>query len=250
MLGVPVDVVDMITALDFVHNYVNTPKNPPGFILAVNPEKVMCIRKDRKLKIFFEKATLLIPDGIGVVKALHLFGHKNAGRVTGADLMQNICRQAPRENYRIFVYGAAEDVNRDACAELERRNPGIQIVGRSNGYVKAEEMEFLVEQINQSGADILFIALGSPAQERWLEQHASKLTTVKICQGIGGTLDTIVGKVKRAPLGWQKLGLEWLYRLVKQPKRIGRQLNLFYFVLLVLREKFSTFIKGIKNLQR
>lgn len=237
ILGEPVDVVNMDTALEFIRGYVNAPENPPGFVLAVNPEKVMCLRKDRTLHDFFEKATLLIPDGIGVVKALRMAGHKNAGRVAGADLMQNICQHAPHENYRIFIYGAAEDVNEAACAELERRNPGIRIVGRSNGYIKPEQMDDLIDRINGSGANILFLALGSPGQERWMEKHADRLTTVRICQGIGGTLDTIIGKVKRAPLGWQKLGLEWLYRLLKQPKRIGRQMNLFYFILLVLKEK-------------
>ena len=243
ILGVPVDIVTMETALNFVKEYVNTPGNPPGFILAVNPEKVMCLREDAVLLSFFEKAALLIPDGIGVVKALKLSGHKNVARVPGADLMQNICKQAPAENYRIFIYGATEDVNSAACAELERRNPGIQIVGRSNGYVKTEEMDSLIEKINKSGANILFLALGSPGQERWMEKYASRLTSVKICQGIGGTLDTIIGKVKRAPLAWQKLNLEWLYRLLKQPKRIMRQTNLVRFLYLILVKKFT----GKKN---
>ena len=104
-----------------------------------------------------------------------------------------------------------------------------------------DEMAALVDRINASGADILFIAMGSPRQEKWMSEYAGKLTTVKVCQGIGGTLDTIVGTVKRAPAFWQKLGLEWFYRLLCQPSRFKRQLRCFKFALEVLYYKFCFF---------
>jgi N-acetylglucosaminyldiphosphoundecaprenol N-acetyl-beta-D-mannosaminyltransferase len=122
---------------------------------------------------------------------------------------------------------------------LRKRYPGIQIVGRENGFVAKEDMPKLVEKINASQAQILFVAMGSPRQERWLADWSGQLKTVKISQGIGGTLDTIVGKVKRAPLAWQKCGLEWLYRLLKQPSRAGRQVNLLIFMWEVFIAKFK-----------
>jgi len=235
ILGVPVDVVTMATALDFVKKYVAEPSNPVGFVLAVNPEKVLTLREDPRLLAFFEKASLLIPDGIGVVKALRLHGHR-AERVPGADLMQQICSQSAENDLRLFLYGASEEVNAGAVEILKKRYPGIRIVGRQNGFIREEQMPELIQKINDSQAQILFIAMGSPKQEAWMEKYADKLTTVKLCQGIGGTLDTITGRVKRAPLIWQKLDLEWFFRFLHQPSRIKRQLRLLKFIYLALKE--------------
>lgn len=236
VLDTPIDGVDMQMALDFVKEAVQT-RTTPGFILAVNPEKVFVLREDAFLREFFEQAALLIPDGIGMVKALKILHGKKLTRVPGADLMQKICQEAPQNDYRIFIYGASEEVSREACKILQERCPGIQIVGRQNGYVKEEEMEALVERINQSQANVLFIAMGSPRQEKWMSIYAPKLTTVRVCQGIGGTLDTIAGTVKRAPDFWQRLGLEWFYRLLCQPSRFKRQLRCVKFAFMVVWAK-------------
>ena len=233
-----VDGVNMRDALDFVADYIQE-KKQIGFILAMNPEKVFALRSNPFLQSFFKRAALVIPDGIGIVIALRFLYGAKVSRVPGADLMQNICREAPLRGYRIFIYGAAESVNAKACEILRKRYPGIEIVGRANGFVTPEEMNDLVARINASNANVLFIALGSPKQEEWMAACADKLTTVKLCMGIGGTLDTIAGTVKRAPVFWQRLGLEWFYRLLRQPSRIGRQLKLFLFVkdLLLIKLK-------------
>lgn len=228
VLDTPVDCLDMDEALAFVEAYVRG-GGVPGTILAVNPEKVYALRANPFLRKFFDQAALLIPDGIGMVKAMNLLHGVKAKRVPGADLMQRICAVAPEKGYRLFIYGAAEDVNRGAVEILRQRHPGIQIVGRANGYVKPEEMDGLVEQINASGAEILFVALGSPRQEQWMHDHLPRLN-VKLCQGIGGTLDTITGAVERAPKHFQAVGMEWLYRLLRQPTRITRQINLIRFI--------------------
>jgi N-acetylglucosaminyldiphosphoundecaprenol N-acetyl-beta-D-mannosaminyltransferase len=238
VLNTPVDAVSMDGALDFIDEYLADPLLPVGFILAVNPEKVFVLRQSDFLKCFFEEATLLICDGIGMVKALRLLHQVKISRVPGADLMQNLCARSAQRGYKIFVYGASEEVNRGACDELRQRYPGINIVGRANGFVPQEQMPDLVRQINESEAQLLFVAMGSPRQEQWMADHASELTTVKLCQGIGGTLDTIVGTVKRAPVIWQKMGLEWFYRLLCQPTRIGRQWRLLSFMREVLFDKF------------
>lgn len=235
VLGAPVDLVDMDHALAFVDHYL-AEAGRAGYILAVNPEKVYALRENVFLRDFFNTASLLIPDGIGLVLALRFLYGAKVSRVPGADLMQNICARSARKGYKLFIYGASEEVNKGAVEELERRYPGINIVGRANGYIKDEEMESLVDNINQSGADILFVALGSPRQERWIQAHLPKLR-VKLCQGIGGTLDTITGRVARAPKAFQAAGLEWFYRLLKQPSRFKRQLKLFAFIWEVLLAK-------------
>jgi len=206
-------------------------------IFAVNPEKSLHARDDGSLRHMLKSADLLIPDGIGVVlAALMLYGAR-LSRVPGVELMEHICGLAAMGGHKVFVYGAREEVNKKAVEVLGKRHPGLNIVGRCHGYVKEEEMPSLVQKINGSGADILFLALGSPKQEKWLAAHKDDLKSVKVCQGIGGTLDTIAGRVKRAPETWCRCSAEWLYRLVSEPKRIKRQKVLPVFALMVLREK-------------
>lgn len=227
ILGLPVDAIGMKQALAEVDRQIRT-ADYPSYIMAGNPEKVYAVRGSSFLRDFFLNAALVVPDGIGVVIAMRwLYGQK-IERVAGADLMQAICAAAPERGYRIFIYGAAEEVNSSAVHELQRRYPGIQIVGRANGYVKEADMPALIEQINNSHADILFVGLGTPRQEEWLNRWLPDLK-VQICQCIGGTLDTVAGRVKRAPQRWQRLGLEWLYRLLHEPSRAGRQAKLIGF---------------------
>lgn len=227
----------MRTALDYVDQQVANGASP-ACIVAINPEKVYAARRDPRLAEFIENGGLLIPDGIGVVMAVRWLHGSKIGRVPGADLMQEICANSVRNGHRLFIYGAAAEVNRGAVDELRRRYPGIAIVGHRDGFVGPDAMNELVEEINASKADILFLALGSPRQEEWMKSFGPKLS-VRVCMGIGGTLDTIVGKVKRAPKFWQSLGLEWLYRLMCEPSRFRRQLNLPRFAWEVFREKLA-----------
>lgn len=236
VLGVPLDLVDMQGALAAAEHLINGSANA-GCVLAVNPEKVIALRQDEWLLDFFRKAALLIPDGIGAVWAARTLSGADVGRVPGADLMQKLCALAAEKGYKVFFYGAREEVSAGAVEILRQRFPGLTVVGRRNGYVRPEDMDDMVAEINASGAQILFIALGSPRQEKWVAQYGNRLQ-VKIIQGIGGTLDTITGHVKRAPESWQRLNLEWFYRLVNEPKRIRRQIQLPIFALMVLRQKW------------
>jgi N-acetylglucosaminyldiphosphoundecaprenol N-acetyl-beta-D-mannosaminyltransferase len=148
--------------------------------------------------------------------------------------MGGICNLSAKNGYKIFIYGSKEDVNKASVQKLLKIYPKLNIVGRSNGYVKNEEMERLINKINESKAEILFLALGSPKQEKWYMRFKNQLNTVRVVQGIGGALDVIAGNVKRAPEAWQKLGLEWLYRLISEPKRIRRQWIYPIFALMIL----------------
>lgn len=235
ILDIVVDAVDLDGALAFVDRCVREARCP-CCVLASNPEKMYSLRRDARLNAFFCSAALLLPDGMGLVVGARILYGRRLPRLAGADLMQHICAVAPDRGYRIFVYGASEDVNRRAVAELRRRYPGIAIVGRANGYIKPEQNPGLIRSINDSGADILFVALGSPRQERWLEENLHQLN-VKICQGIGGTLDTVAGSVKRAPRVWRALGIEWLYRLVRQPYRYPRYIIIPKFLTEVVRAR-------------
>jgi N-acetylglucosaminyldiphosphoundecaprenol N-acetyl-beta-D-mannosaminyltransferase len=234
VLGVSIDLVEINDALAYVERCIQDCEKRK-YILSVNAEKIMMLNHDSPLKIFFNRADLLLPDGVGTVIAARWLHKRTVKRITGVDLMENICDQAPRKNYRIFLYGAREEVNYAATENLRRLYPGIRIVGRSHGYLNDGLMRNLIDKINESKAHILFIALGSPKQEEWIREYKDMLN-VNICQGIGGTLDIVSGKSKRSPQNIQRLGLEWLYRLIKEPKRIRRQKVFPLFLFSVLKE--------------
>ncbi|AEH46332.1 WecB/TagA/CpsF family glycosyltransferase [Parageobacillus thermoglucosidasius] len=207
--------------------------NRKSFIVAINPEKIMKAQQDDRLRELLNQATYPIPDGIGVVLASILKRGRIRSRVTGIDMMLRLCQEAAARGKKIFLYGAKPGVADEAKRRLEKMFPGIQIVGTMHGYEKDEQV--IKEAINQSGADILFVALGSPAQEYWIANHMHSLSP-KVYQGVGGSFDVISGRIKRAPLLVQKLGLEWLYRLLKEPWRWKRQLALPKFLIKVIRE--------------
>lgn len=238
ILDIWVDAVTRSEARARVGDILETGRRP-HFIFASNPEKNFTVPKDLDLYEIYRRADILLPDGIGMVMAARLLYGMKLERVPGSEFIFDICEIARNKRRGVYVYGAKEWVNRTACERLQRRFPDLMIMGRSNGYVPLEEMPKLVDTINASGAQVLFVALGSPRQEKWMASHAGRLSSVRICQGIGGTLDTIAGNVKRAPRLWCRYNLEWLYRLLKEPKRIQRQKVLPLFVLGVLQAKAS-----------
>ena len=238
VLGVPVDCVTVDGAVAYAERQIDD--GARGLcILAINPEKVMTLLKDDALRETFSRAALLIPDGIGVVWAMRYLNGVDAVRVPGAELMPKLCELAAHKGYGVFLFGSKEEVSQGAAEILVQRYPGLRVVGRTNGYLSPAEMPGLVEQINASGADLLFVALGSPRQEQWIQQWLPQLQ-VGLCQGIGGTLDTIVGTVKRAPPLFCQWGLEWFYRLVTDPRRARRQAVLPLFAAKVIRAKYDS----------
>lgn len=233
ILGVPVDAVTMAGALVRVRAMLASGRT--HIILAVNPEKVMAAQRDRDLLAALNGAELVIPDGIGVVFAARLLGQASLERVPGSELMPAICHMAASEGYRVFLYGARPQAVARAALLLQERYPGLQIVGAQHGYVPETEMDDLIAAINASGADVLFVGLGSPRQELWMQRYRERLR-VKVCQGVGGSIDAVCGHPKRAPLLFRKLNLEWFYRLVTQPQRAHRQAALPRFAAQVLRQ--------------
>lgn len=201
-------------------------------VIAVNPEKVMVAQQDETLRELINHSTFQIPDGVGILLASKLKGGHIRSRVTGVDMMGHLLDFAAKEGHGVFLYGAEPDVVAQARENIESRYEGIQIVGHADGYVTDEEA--LVSQIATSNARLLFVALGSPKQELWIRRNQSKLPNVLVFQGVGGSFDVYSGKVKRAPAFFTRFGLEWLYRLIADPKRWKRQLNLPKFLFRIM----------------
>lgn len=216
----------------------------PHVIFATNPEKNYSVPKDPLLYETYKNADLLLPDGIGMVIAARLLRGCHIDRIPGSEFIFDLCRLAVEEGCGIFVYGSKENVNKKSVELLQKRFPGLNIVGRSNGYVKKKDMQELVGRINESRAKILLIALGSPNQEKWFATYKNSLKYVRVVQAVGGTLDTIAGTVKRAPQIWQRCSAEWLYRLIAQPSRIKRQKVLPLFAAAVLTAKLRQLFGG------
>ncbi len=233
VFGVPVNIVNLDKILDTI-TYLIEKDSKGNNIMAVNAEKIMYAQKNQFLLKCLENSSFLIPDGAGATVALKVIHSIKTERIPGADLMLNICRLSAEKGYKIFIYGAKEEVNKKAVEKLKESFPNINIVGRSNGYVSSEDMDSLIKQINDSKTQVLFVALGSPKQEIWISKYLSRLN-VNICQGIGGTLDTIAGNVKRAPVFFRKTGTEWIYRLIKQPQRIKRHIKIWHFIIKVIK---------------
>ena len=235
ILNIWVDIVRRGTALNIAQRFLTKGRRPHS-IFAVNPEKNFSIPKDPQVYAVFRQADLLIPDGIGVVWAARLLYGVKLERVPGSEFIFSLCRLAQENGQGVYFFGAKEKVNQRSVEILKRRFPKLNVAGRSNGYLDESEMPKLIDHINDSRAEILFLALGSPKQEKWFAAHKNQLRNIKICQGIGGTLDTIGGGVKRATKPWCDLNLEWLFRLIDDPKRIRRQSVLPLFVYKVLSE--------------
>ncbi|MGO1057650.1 WecB/TagA/CpsF family glycosyltransferase [Planococcus sp. FY231025] len=204
-------------------------------IIAVNPEKVMAAQRDPQVKELINASTYQIADGVGILLAAKLKGGNITSRVTGVDMMATLLKFAEEDGHPVYFYGAKEEVVTKAIANIKETHPAIQVAGYTNGYEMDEAA--LVSRIHQSGAKILFVALGSPKQELWIRRNLQKLPNVQVFQGVGGSFDVFSGTVKRAPAPFRKLGLEWLYRLGSSPSRIKRQMNLPVFLMKVMRSR-------------
>ena len=206
------------------------------FCVAINPEKVYRARQDPRLARVLDSAHIPICDGVGIAFASMLLHRRRLRRCTGIDLFMRLARLCAEEGWKVFVLGASPQSNEAGCRALMRSFPGLKIAGRQHGYF--EDSIAVVRDINDSGADVLFVAMGSPRQEFWISEHMPHLKT-SFCMGVGGSLDVAGGMAKRAPSLFQKTGTEWLFRLLVEPKRLRRQMALPHFALGVLRSALT-----------
>lgn len=235
ILGVPVDMVNREEAFAVFEKIFREPGC--SMIVTPNSEIVQNASKDEELKALIGEADLIIPDGIGLVYASKIMGCPLSERVTGIDFLETIIAHLAETGESIFFFGSKPGVADAAAAGMKEKYPGLRVAGTQNGYFTPEEEPGIVEQINASGADFLCVALGAPKQERFIAQHRGEFTSVRGAIGVGGSLDVWAGNLKRAPEFYRKHGLEWLYRFIQQPSRIGRMAALPVFMLRVIFTK-------------
>ena len=204
-----------------------------SLVVAINPEKLMKAKEDQSLKDLLNRAEFQIPDGIGVILASKLNKGNIKSRVTGIDMMDRIVREAAKTGKSIFLYGAKPGVADQAAQALRSKYPSLKIAGTQDGY--EQDNEKVIQKINEVKPEILFVAMGSPRQENWIEANRDRLYP-SLYQGVGGSFDVLAGNVKRAPKLFLNTGTEWLYRLMIEPTRIKRQLALPLFLVETLKK--------------
>ena len=215
----------------------DTLRQKRNFVVTANAEIIMMAQDDKEYKtLLAETADLILPDGAGTVWAGNYLGYTIPERVAGYDLYLRLLEEAAKNNIPVYFFGGKPGIAEEAAEEGKRRWPGLKMAGCRNGYFSAEEEPEIIEDINRSGAVMLFAALGAPKQEKWLAKYRDQLKPC-LLMGIGGSFDVLAGKVQRAPKWMQDARLEWFYRLVKQPSRFGRMLALPKFVFAVRSEK-------------
>lgn len=234
VLNVMIDVVTMKEAVEAIKQFILQKKS--CLVVTPNPEIIMMANKDEQLARIINNADLVVPDGAGVVWAARYQGDVMPERVAGYDLVQNLLIEAMSEKYKIYLFGGAPGIAEKAKRIAEERYPGVQIVGTRNGFFTKQDESEIVNDIKACQPDILLVALGVPRQEKWLEEYKEELK-VPVSIGVGGTFDVMAGVVKRAPLWMQRSNLEWLFRLLSEPKRAIRMLALPHFVMKIMTTK-------------
>ncbi|HKM39952.1 MAG TPA: WecB/TagA/CpsF family glycosyltransferase [bacterium] len=235
ILGVPLQSVSLDEAVAQVSNWLQG--DVTRLVFTPNAEIIALAQDNAALKQALAQADLTVPDGIGVVWAAHLLGQPLKGRVPGIELLDRLLQMAAMDNYSVYLFGGCPGVAAEAKRRLEERYGDLNIVGFHHGYFDAEEEKKVQAEIQALRPDILAVALGAPKQELWLIENVGSLP-VKLALGVGGSLDVIAGKVKRAPLLWRRLGLEWLYRIMTDRRRLKRAWQLPRFVVMVLKAKY------------
>ena len=195
-------------------------KNEKKFIVTANPETFMKALNDKELdKLLSDKASTLVPDGIGIVSSAKMLGYNIKERITGVDIAYELLKLGSNLNKTIYLFGSKQEVIDKTLNVIKNNYPNLKVVGATNGYV--DNKDFVFEEIAKLKPDIVLVALGIPLQEKLIYKHLNKFKK-GIFVGVGGSLDVISGCKKRAPKIFIKLNLEWLYRIIKEPKRIKR----------------------------
>ena len=251
ILGAKIDGLDMVETICCIENYIKLGRDSRKYnetkaedaesqnvvhhIITLNAEILYNAQSNEELMRVIKKADLITPDGSGTVWGIKQLTGQDVDRVTGIDLMQEICRLSKVNEWNVFLFGGKPGIADEASRNLEE-DYGTRVSGMLNGYFKPEDEESIVERINDSDTDILFVALGAPKQELWIDKYRDQLQ-VPVVIGVGGSFDVISGHVERAPIFFQKIGMEWLYRLIKEPWRWKRMTALPKFMMLVKKTK-------------
>ena len=233
ILGVQFHAVTKQQAVELAMSKIRSRQK--GYVVTPNPEIVDLCRHDEKFMGVVNHATLVLPDGIRIIYAAKILGEKLQGKVAGIEFAESLVAAMAKENMRLYLLGAKPGVAEKAGANLCAKYPGLVLAGTHDGYFS--DPQEVVDSINAAGgADVVFVCLGAPKQEKFIADNMDDIHSTLFC-GLGGSLDVFAGVAKRAPDIFIKLGLEWFYRLLKQPSRIGRMMKLPKFLLIVIKER-------------
>ena len=199
----------------------------PHLVVTPNPEIVRLAQSDRDFAGLIAGADLVLPDGVGIIYAAKILGRPLKARVPGVDFASALMGAMAKAGKRLFLLGAKPGVAEEAARRLAGQHPGLIVCGTHDGYFQEDAP--VVQAIRAARADVVFVCLGAPKQEKWAAAHGAD-TGARLFVGLGGSLDVFAGQVERAPKGWQKLGLEWLYRTIRQPSRLRRVAKLPLFL--------------------
>lgn len=233
LLGVEFDKRTKAETIDLLASRLKD--NKKTFIVTANPEIVMYAQRDSDYMATLRTADYIIPDGIGIIMGAKLLKRPLPERVAGFDLLKDLLAVANREHLNVFFLGAKEEVVQKAVTNVKQAYPNLHVCGYHHGYFD-EKDEKVAEMVKEAEPDLVFVALGFPKQERWIKNNFPQFHK-GVFMGVGGSFDVLAGEVKRAPLIWRKLNLEWLYRLIKQPSRWKRMAFLPLFMLKVFQTK-------------
>lgn len=232
MLGAQVDGLNLDQCADRISRCVEEEKEEPCFVITLNPELLYRSQYDRELLAMINRAGMVTPDGVGLVWACRVAGCPVPERVTGIDLMVRLLERASARGWRVFFLGSGPGVAETAAKRAMEMFPGLQVVGTHHGYFTDQDSQEAIGKIIDASTQLLFVALGSPRQERWID-HNLKLLGSVVAMGVGGSLDVLSGNVRRAPEWFCRHNLEWLGRLLNEPARWRRMLVLPRFAIMV-----------------
>jgi len=232
ILGCEIDRLDMAGTLEHCRAVIRDRRYTQH--VAINAAKLVTLRRQPELREVIERCHLVNADGQSIVWASRLLRDPLPERVAGVDLMQELLAMAETSGYRVFILGARQEVLQTAIHRLHRRHPELALAGSHHGYFAEEESPDIAAKVRAARADILFVAMSSPRKEQWLGRFGESLG-VPLVMGVGGAIDILAGITRRAPRLWQRAGLEWLYRLLQEPRRMFRRYlttNLRFSVLI------------------
>ncbi|KAF0189885.1 MAG: Riboflavin synthase alpha [Desulfobulbaceae bacterium] len=235
LFDIPIKAMTMDQVLGLIEQAISA--TSPLQIGVVNAAKVVNMYRNPALGADVLSSDVIFADGASVVWASHILGNPLPERVAGIDLMMGMLERGQVKKYRVYLLGATEEVNQTVAERIKTDYPGVIVAGRRNGYFSSNEEETIANDIAQARPDILLVAITSPKKEQFLARWSDRIK-VPICHGVGGSFDVYAGKVKRAPLSWQRYGMEWLYRLLQEPGRMWKRylVTNSLFCWLIIRE--------------
>lgn len=233
MLDLPVHPLSLSESVNEILGYAET--GQPHMVVTLNTFGFVLSQSDLEFRSVVQQASLVLPDGIGIVLGAKMLGFKPIERVAGVDLVQAVCEEVSVRQYKVFLLGARDDIVNLAAGRLASSYPGVRVCGVQHGYFREDEEIRIVDSIRNARPHILLVALGVPKQEKWIAKYLGQMN-VPVCMGVGGSFDVLSGRVKRAPVFFQRTGLEWLFRVFQEPWRFSRLSCIPHFFLLLAGE--------------